>query len=120
MLALLAPELENENGNEYLKDENDKFRIERPGAWNLSELEESLPKESSEPSEGIIDYQAITKRLVFHDDFPSSKLTPYFNHDAFFANLRQYQSESRGCASEFGTNLMYGEVVTSTNTILEK
>ncbi|KAJ5112359.1 hypothetical protein N7532_000404 [Penicillium argentinense] len=114
ILSLLAPSLTNENGNEYLKDENDTFRIERPGAWNLSELETSLP------SDGIVDYQAVTKRLVIHDDLPSSKLTPYFNHHAFYANLQQYQSESREGASKFGSNLMYGEVVTSTNTILEK
>lgn len=116
ILSLLAPSLTKENGNEYLKDENDTFRIERPGAWNLSELEESLPSNS----DGTVDYQTVTKRLVIHDDLPSSKLTPYFNHHAFYANLRQYQSESQEGASEFGSNIMYGEVVTSTNTILEK
>lgn len=116
ILSLLAPSLTNENENEYLKDENDTFRIERPGAWKLSELEEAIPT----GDDGIVDYQAITKRLVFHDELPSSKHTPYFNHHAFFSNLRQYQSESRESASEFGSNLMYGEVVTSTNTILEK
>jgi biotin--protein ligase len=120
ILSLLAPDLQKENQNEYLKDDNDKFRIERPGTWNLSDLEEALPDGESQPTEGIVDYQAITKRLVFHDDLPSSKLTPYFNHHAFYANLTQYQSESREGASEFGSILMYGEVVTSTNTILEK
>lgn len=120
ILSLLAPDLQKENQNEYLKDESDKFRIERPGTWNLSDLEEALPDGESKPTEGIVDYQAITKRLVFHDDLPSSKLTPYFNHHAFYANLKQYQSESREGASKFGSILMYGEVVTSTNTILEK
>ncbi|KAJ5281655.1 hypothetical protein N7478_007027 [Penicillium angulare] len=120
ILSLLAPDLTNENKNEYLKDENDTFRIERPGTWNLSDLEEALPDDESKPTEGIVDYQAIVKRLVFHDDLPSSKLTPYFNHHAFHSNLKQYQSESREGASQFGSNLMYGEVVTSTNTILEK
>ncbi|KAJ5725663.1 uncharacterized protein N7483_007020 [Penicillium malachiteum] len=120
ILSLLAPDLKEENRNEYLKDENDTFRIERPGTWNLSELEEALPEGESKSTEGIVDYHAITKRLVFHDELPSSKLTPYFNHHAFYSNLKQYQSESREGASEFGSNLMYGEVVTSTNTILEK
>ncbi|PWY71138.1 biotin apo-protein ligase [Aspergillus sclerotioniger CBS 115572] len=104
--------------DEILKDENDTFRIERPGTWNLSQLEESLPAAPS--TEGIVDYNAIVKRLVVHDDVPSSKLTPYFNHHAFYSNLRQYQAQSREGASEFGANLVYGEVVTSTNTILEK
>ncbi|KAJ5105524.1 hypothetical protein NUU61_002871 [Penicillium alfredii] len=120
ILSSLGESFTQEGQNEYLKDENDTFRIERPGAWNLSDLEDSLPGESSEPSEGIIDYKAIVKRLVIHDDLPSSKLTPYFNHHAFYANLRQYQSKSREGSSEFGSNLLYGEVVTSTNTILEK
>ncbi|RAL03524.1 biotin--[acetyl-CoA-carboxylase] ligase BPL1 [Aspergillus ibericus CBS 121593] len=104
--------------DEILKDENDTFRIERPGTWNLSQLEESLPEPQS--TEGIVDYSAIVKRLVVHDDVPSSKLTPYFNHHAFYSNLRQYQAQSREGASEFGANLVYAEVVTSTNTILEK
>jgi Biotin-protein ligase, N terminal. len=120
ILACLAPALTNEGQNEYLKDENDTFRIERPGTWNLGDLEESLPTDSAASSDGIIDYQKIIKRLVIHDDLPSSKLTPYFNHHAFYSNLRQYQSESKEGASQFGSNLMYGEVVTSTNTIMEK
>lgn len=120
ILSSLAPVLTNEGENEYLKDENDTFRIERPGAWNLNDIEEALPGESSRPSDGIVDYQTVIKRLVVHDELPSSKLTPYFNHHAFYANLRQYQSESKEGASEFGSNLMYAEVITSTNTILEK
>lgn len=117
---MLAPALTNENEKEYLKDENDTFLIERSGTWNLNDLENALPGKSSRSSEGIIHYKEIIKRLVIHDDVPSTKLTPYFNHHAFYANLRQHQSESREGASESGTNLMYGGVITSTNTIIEK
>lgn len=117
ILSGLGATFTKEGQSEYLSDEHDKFRIERPGTWNLGDLEETLPSESTE---GIVDYQAITKRLVFHDDTPDSKLTPYFSHHAFYANLRQYQAESKGDASTFGNNLLYGEVLTSTNTILEK
>jgi biotin--protein ligase len=116
----MADALTNEGDIEYLKDETDTFRIQRPGTWNLHDLEVSLPVESAKKDEGIVDYQAIIKRLVIHDDLPSSKLTPYFNHHAFYANLHHYQSESREGASQFGSNLLYGEVLTSTNTILEK
>lgn len=120
ILSGLGADLTQEGQTECLKDEHDTFRIERPGTWNLGELEATLPEGTSEPSEGIIDYQSIIKRLVFHDDVPSSKLTPYFNHHAFYTHLRQYQIESKGDASTFGSNLLYGEVLTSTNTILEK
>jgi biotin--protein ligase len=120
ILSGLGASFTKEGQTEYLKDDHDTFRIERPGTWNLGELEESLPTESSDSTEGIVDYQAIIKRLVFHDDIPSSKLTPDFNHHSFYAHLRQYQSESKGEATTFGSNILYGEVVTSTNTVLEK
>ncbi|KAL2856670.1 biotin-protein ligase [Aspergillus pseudoustus] len=111
---------------EFLKDEHDTFKIEKSGAYNMGTLAESLPAEPKEASsessqtEGIVDYQAIVKRLVIHDDVPSSKLTPYFNHHAFYSHLREYQAQSKEGASLFGSNILYGEVVTSTNTILEK
>lgn len=111
---------------EYIKDENDTFRIEKSGVWNMGKLNDSLPDDSEDQvpdrptDDGIIDYNAVVKHLMIHDDLPSSKITPYFNHHAFYSNLRSYQNQSREGASEFGSNLLYGEVVTSTNTILEK
>ncbi|KAL4910347.1 hypothetical protein BDW74DRAFT_144927 [Aspergillus multicolor] len=115
-------ELVGEDG--LLKDEHDTFKIEKSGTYNMGDLTESLPesKESSVSSEteGIVDYQVIVKRIVVHDDVPSSKMTPYFNHHAFYSNLRDYQAQSKEGASHFGSILLYGEVVTSTNTILEK
>jgi biotin--protein ligase len=120
ILSGLGASFTQDGQTECLKDDHDTFRIERPGTWNLGDIEESLPEVHSETSEGIIDYQSITKRLVFHDDIPSAKLTPCFNHHSFYSHLRQYQTESKGDASTFGSNLLYGEVVTSTNTILEK
>ncbi|KAL4943187.1 hypothetical protein BDV06DRAFT_221430 [Aspergillus oleicola] len=108
----------------HLKDEHDTFKIEKSGAFNMDSVAESLPTESeglSEPQgEGIVDYQSVVKRLVVHDDVPSAKLTPYFNHHAFYTHLRSYQAQSKEGASLFGSNIIYGEVVTSTNTILEK
>ncbi|KAL4927701.1 biotin--[acetyl-CoA-carboxylase] ligase BPL1 [Aspergillus undulatus] len=110
---------------EHLKDEHDIFKIERWGTFNMGAVAESLPTETEESSpqpqtEGIVDYQSIVKRLIVHDDVPSAKSTPYFNHHAFFSQLRSYQAQSKEGASLFGSNLLYGEVVTSTNTILEK
>ncbi|KAL3416330.1 biotin-protein ligase [Aspergillus fumigatus] len=109
-----------EGDGEFIKDENDTFRLEKPGTWNMSSLEESLPRSEQGASEGIVDYNAIIKPLVIHDELPPSKATPYFNHHAFYANLEQYQSQMREGTGCFGSSIMYGEVVTSTNTILEK
>jgi biotin--protein ligase len=129
-----------EDGEEYIKGEHDTFHIEKQESrWSLHNLVKSLPMVGSgdvEPEdskvetpnqldavsdEGIVDYQAIIKRIIPHEtEWPGSKETPYFSHHAFYANLRRYQSEYGSESDEFGNTLLYGEVVTSTNSILEK
>lgn len=113
------------DGEELLKDDNDTFHIVKPSTWRMVDLAKALPTEgdSADPSNGstetIVDYNRIVKQLLLHeDDHPDSKATPYFNHHAFFANLQNYHSQTRTLT--FGTHLLYGEVVTSTNTMLEK
>ena len=116
------------DGEEYIKDENDTFHLEKPSAWSLGSLAKALTGEKSEKTDDgdddedrIIDYNAVIKRLVVHaKEPPSSKETPYFNHDAFYANLRYYESRTQGAKNGFGNSILYGEVVTSTNTMLEK
>ncbi|KAF4289715.1 hypothetical protein CNMCM8686_002145 [Aspergillus fumigatus] len=95
-----------EGDGEFIKDENDTFRLEKPGTWNMSSLEESLPRSEQGASEGIVDYNAIIKPLVIHDELPPSKATPYFNHHAFYANLEQYQSQMREGTGCFGSSIM--------------
>jgi biotin--protein ligase len=112
-----------ENGQEYIKDENDTFLLEKPSTWSTESLKDALPrKEADEADEDrILDYNTIVKRVYFHEnDLPLSRETPYFNHHAYFSNLTLYQETSPGVNLEFGKRLMYGEVVTSTNTLLEK
>ncbi|RDL41805.1 Class II aaRS and biotin synthetase [Venustampulla echinocandica] len=126
-----------EDGEEYIKGENDTFHIEkRSSRWSLNSLAKSLPlpglsganvehgadeKSDSGSDDRIVDFNAIVKRIIPHEtDWPGTKETPCFNHHSFYANLRKYQHESEGEAEDFGQALMYGEVVTSTNTILEK
>lgn len=62
--------------------------------------------------------------LVAHETaLPDAKETPHFNHHAFFANLNLYTTQSltpRESEGTWGQTLLYGEVVSSTNTLLEK
>ncbi|KAL8931541.1 MAG: hypothetical protein Q9211_006886 [Gyalolechia sp. 1 TL-2023] len=121
-----------QDGEEYIRDENDTFHLEKRATWSLGALTDELPASSmkdpggersdnAEDQDKIIDYNKIVKQLMIHDkDQPESKDTPYFNHQAFFANLTHYDSQSRESDGTFGKNLLYGEVVTSTNTMLEK
>lgn len=122
-----------EGDEEYIKGENDTFHLEKQESrWSVHQLAKALPLSGTDQEpladqvdgtsdDRIVDYNAITKRLIPHEtEWPGTKETPYFNHHAFYANLRKYQEEKGGEAEDYGKYLVYGEVVTSTNTLLEK
>lgn len=122
LLHGLEEAITREDGEEYIKGENDTFHLEKPDTkWNMNALKKTLSNDSIRPApEGIIDYSAIPKRVMVHDEsWPDTKETPYFNHHAFYSNLKHYR-EIDSEAETWGDYLMYGEVVTSTNTLLEK
>ncbi|TVY84576.1 Biotin--protein ligase [Lachnellula suecica] len=137
LLASWEDIISKEDGEEYIRGENDTFHLEKHSSrWSLSSLVKSLPlpsipgvsqePEADQTTDGasddrIVDCNKIIKRIIPHEtEWPGSKETPYFNHHSFYANLKRYQQESDGEAEEFGKMLLYGEVVTSTNTLLEK
>lgn len=128
ILASLQDIITVENGEEYIKDDNDTFHIlTQPSSSRGSEIR-TASKEGSEKTkyddtseDRIINYSTIVKCMVIHDEeYPAHRETPSFNHHAYYANLRHYQSQSSERGIDFGQDLLYGEVVTSTNTILEK
>lgn len=116
----------DENKREVIKGENDNFMLESEnGSFDMSDVDASLADKPTpsdgQSAEGIIDYNALPKRLLLHEsDLPSSRETPHFNHHAFYSNLRAYHAQQRESERTFGQNLIYGEVVTSTSTLLEK
>lgn len=131
----LRSDMTLEEGENFVKAENDTFLIEKNGSpLSLHTLGVSLPQTSSEAKEEAdtdeprsgqdkenIDYNKVIKRLVFHNGgWPRNTETPNFNHDVFYSELVDYQDESASRAEDFGKVLMYGDVVTSTNTLLEK
>jgi biotin--protein ligase len=156
------------DGDEYIKGENDVFRIEKEGsAWSVKEMkravsamsdklptlssitnssgaqntedqghekgsdkkkpqtkeeeiQECIEYTSNTAPDQILEYEKVVKVIVPHEkELPSSKETP-FHHEAFYANLHHYHTKLRNPDSSFGKHLIYGEVVTSTNTLLEK
>lgn len=126
-VASLQEIITAEDGEEYIKDETDTFHIENSSTWKMANLANALPANGTSDQaddageDRIVDYSTIVKRILVHaEEYPFSKQTPYFNHHAFYSNLRHYQAQSEEEVSEFGKILFYGEVVTSTNTLLEK
>ncbi|KOS19981.1 Biotin--protein ligase [Escovopsis weberi] len=112
----------NEKGEETIKGETDVFRIT---SGKDQEGRESLPKIDARehvPGESVDDYTSIVKRIVVYDaekPLPESEITPRFHHERFYAGLKKYRMIERE-AEAWGNVMLYGDVVTSTNTILEK
>lgn len=134
LLTALAPIITKDDaGEELIKGENDTFHIEHSDSrWSVTDLRSALASTSQDSKaanydparaaavDGLIDYNLLPKTIVPHEDaWPELKETPYFHHGDYFSSLQEF----RRCepdAYEWGDVLLYGEVVTSTNTLLEK
>ena len=85
------------------------------------EVEKMDGEDETAAGDKIIDYDRVIKKVIMHEgELPSSRETPCFNHHGYYANLAHYHSKCANSEPEFGKYLLYGEVVTSTNTLLEK
>jgi biotin--protein ligase len=77
--------------------------------------------EALSPPHDSEDYNKTVKYLQVHSSrLPDLKETPFFDHTFFYHSLATYRKTSNFGGSEFGTFMMYGETVTSTNTTLNK
>ncbi|KAB8338864.1 hypothetical protein FH972_021808 [Carpinus fangiana] len=121
------------DGDQYIKAEQDSFLVqEQDSPWSMSELTRAaldiLPdKSASTPikdmANRVTDYSEVIKTLIPHiSSLPTSKDTPFFSHDTYFNALQVYCDAFSPSISTvpLGTPLLYGEVVTSTSTLLEK
>ncbi|KAH8887574.1 class II aaRS and biotin synthetase [Thozetella sp. PMI_491] len=133
LLFSLEDVITREEGEEYIKAENDLFHLEKPDSrWSMAELQKSLAAEYATPKKDngkrsrsnspdpTTEYSYIPKRIVSHEDaWPEAKETPYFNHSLYYWSLKEYRNREEE-ADTWGDALIYGEVLTSTNTILDK
>ncbi len=133
VMTSLSEVLIDEEDQLYLLDEHDAFRFEEPGAWSFTEFSDALieaaekantnPKSRTKGKERsrLIGYNKPTLRVVVHREIlPAPKETPYFNHELFYCYLELLSSGMHAGDVNFGHFLLYGDVVESTNTLLEK
>lgn len=115
--------IEKEAGRELIRGEADTFQIHtEQSTLDLDKLKDSLPgADKSKGSEiGGADHEFATKSIIAHESIlPSVKETPHFDHKLYYSSLKGFQLLEKD-AEDWGKLLMYGEVVTSTNTLLEK
>ncbi|KAE9378399.1 class II aaRS and biotin synthetase [Stipitochalara longipes BDJ] len=102
---------------EYIVDMKDTFRIE-----TVTTEKSTATKDESNESSVIVDPSrgSDLSTLIHVQGHPSHEETPFFDHGEFYVGLRQRRSVSAQQLDGFGSYLMYGQVMTSTNTILER
>lgn len=111
------------DNNSILKDTNDTFAISsKEPSPDLTQLisEMSLERESKDKSPvlQIVCPQALTDGF----QLPSRISTPNFNLKQFFDTLLERRKQEWGGGSwyRFGNSVLYSEVITSTQTVLDK
>ncbi|POS86238.1 hypothetical protein EPUL_001442, partial [Erysiphe pulchra] len=127
-----------DDGQRFIEAENNLFYLEYPdfkfGSDFITKSDLHSKHLENESDGGIDTYDLVIKdyksqvsrsstikHLVLHQkNWPNVKETPKFNHDLFFTSLKEFQYEKGSKADEFGKYLLYGEVVTSTNSMLEQ
>jgi biotin--protein ligase len=125
MLCSWESIMDRENGLELIRGEADTFLIQtRNSQWDMDGIRDSLPQDGKQtkPEEDIspLNYESVVKKIVAHEtSLPSTKQTPRFDHQLYYSSLKRFQLVERQAAS-WGNVLLYGDVVTSTNTLLEK
>lgn len=97
--------------------ENDTFIFEKAGS-----VCQHLPSEKTANAVGgVPDYNKIPKHVKMYDNgYPAARDTPWFNHEIYYKSLRTAQDKSEKDVSLFGSSILYGSVVTSTSTMLDK
>lgn len=102
---------EDFHGNS-LEDDNDTFVFH-----DETENDHDYFLDSS--TDNVEDANLVPKhiKLFSEGNLPDPKTTPYFHMGAYFSHLERLYN---GKVGEFGSILGYGEVVTSTNTLMDR
>ena len=116
------------DGKQFLQDDNDTFCFEKASQLDVGSLGDALPAIYTKTTDGFdgaddrdIDFDAVVKHVIVHEKSPpSSGATIHFNHGSYYSDLERYRSQQDSNEAVFGHCILYADVVTSTNTILEK
>jgi len=106
-----------EDGINVVVGENDTFIFEKAG----SVCQHLSSEQSANAAGGVPDYNKIPKHVKMYDNgYPAPRDTPWFNHEIYYKSLEIAQDKSEKDVSQFGSTILYGSVVTSTSTMLDK
>lgn len=103
--------------NDTLNDSHDTFRL-----LKCENASEAFARAADRPVvESPDDLRALEKEVVVcHSGLPGSQLTPRFDVAEYYRSLQISAVRQSNGAIHFGELLIYGEVMTSSQTILER
>ncbi|KAF4595484.1 biotin apo-protein ligase [Ophiocordyceps camponoti-floridani] len=112
--------LDKAEGCEVIRGDADTFFVRsHQDSFNLDSLRPSS-REAPIADDGQVDFTVIPKSIMAYErGLPSLESTPRFDHELFYNSLARFQMVEPD-ATDWGSILLYGEVVTSTNSLLEK
>ncbi|KAG0251655.1 biotin holocarboxylase synthetase [Actinomortierella ambigua] len=100
-----------------IKEANDTFQLIPSPQHPIPEHTPTLV----ETSEGETEEQIIKNLVICPDQVPSTLLTPEFAMGDYFRHLQEARGSGlAGPMARFGSTLLYGQVVSSTQTMLDK
>ncbi|CEP11163.1 hypothetical protein [Parasitella parasitica] len=128
--AMTAKLLDQADRDSIFNDTNDSFYISQITEQNKSGLTKkleqlSLERESEDKSPVLkILYPSfvLDKDIAKAPQVPEKSLTPLFDLSAFFQSLADLRKQEWGGGAwyRFGNAILYSEVITSTQTVLDK
>jgi biotin--protein ligase len=98
--------------DERFQDHNDNFVFVDESREDYDAIEDEDGYDADDPTKSTKYVNFLTSRTI-----PTTKMVQYFNLEKYFASL---SSLSGGTVGEIGSVLGYSEVITSTNTIMDK
>ncbi len=105
----LGDVVSREGNDAYIRAEHDVFQLMH--TYDGPETAAADDKAADAP----------VKQLVLYETrHPARSEVPSFDFAEYFASVQHYRRTTDGDAVDWGNLLMYGKVVTSTNTLLEK
>lgn len=106
---------------DFIRDEHDTFFIRKQSDDQQDNTNhDSMPLEIDRAASQTSSQAGTKKTIVCDQAHPTAKDAPMFDHDKFFACLREHKGSEPTQRVWFGKYLMYGEVMESTNTILAR
>jgi hypothetical protein len=104
---------------ELVPDQNDTFHV-----WDNPDVKEMMKK----AREIVLDHQELPTSfpkqiaVITGEELPDTSITAHFNIPAFFEEIERQRSSKPSSSKELalGDAVLYGEVVTSTQTLLDR